>query len=124
MAEKALRSNVQVGGKWYGPDYPRNEVTSEVLKQITNPAAFEEPTVGSPDNRFRHDDFGETAPNLREVEAVRQAEAAPGGAAPGPSREDLEKLTKDELVAALEDRGIGVSSRETKDELIDRLVAR
>jgi hypothetical protein len=47
---KQLTSNVIVGGKWYGPDYPQNKITDEVLRQITNPAAFEEPTVGEPVN--------------------------------------------------------------------------
>lgn len=68
---KQLTSNVVVGGKWYGPDYPQNEVTSEVAEAITNEAAFaEKPVVeGYGDNRFRKDDFGvgddEEAPSLR-----------------------------------------------------------
>ena len=47
---KQLKTNVIVGGTWYGPDYPQNKVTAEVLEQITNPAAFEGPTVGEPVN--------------------------------------------------------------------------
>lgn len=114
MAEKTLTSNVHVDGKWYGPDHPRNQVTADVLAKVTNPAAFEAPTVGAPDNRFRHDDFGEVAPNLRAGEAT--------GAAPTASRDEYSAMSKAELIAASEARGIEVSSSDTKDDLIDRLV--
>lgn len=56
-----LTSNVEVGGVWYGPDYPDNKVTAEVREQITNPAAYEPVATGTPDNRFRADDFGTEA---------------------------------------------------------------
>lgn len=48
---KTLTSNVHVDGRWYGPDYPGNKATDEVLAKITNPAAFQsEPTpVPEPD---------------------------------------------------------------------------
>lgn len=39
---KQLQQNVLVGDTYYGPDYPGNEVTSEVRDQITNPAAWGE----------------------------------------------------------------------------------
>lgn len=51
MAEsKQLVSNVFVpdengAGVWYGPDYPQNEATAEVLKTIDNPAAFTPPAA-------------------------------------------------------------------------------
>jgi hypothetical protein len=74
MAKK-LTSNVYVGdlagGTWYGPDYPENEATADVLAQITNPAAYEEAVDEGPDLRFRNDDFGDEAPPLR-----AQAEAS------------------------------------------------
>lgn len=52
---KELTSNVHVDGTWYGPDYPNNKVTGEVLDQIENPAAFEENAVVT-DLRMRADD--------------------------------------------------------------------
>lgn len=57
---KELTSNVIVDGTWYGPDYPKNKPTAEVLDQITNPAAFEDTTAGV-DLRMRADDGLEPA---------------------------------------------------------------
>lgn len=57
---KELTSNVIVDGKWYGPDYPNNKATSEVLDQIENPAAFADPaeldSEANRDLRMRIDD--------------------------------------------------------------------
>lgn len=48
MADKQLAQNVVLTDEngvatWYGPDHPGNEVTADVAKQITNPAAWESP---------------------------------------------------------------------------------
>jgi hypothetical protein len=53
---KALKQNVHVDGKWYGPDYPKNKVTADVLDQITNPQAFEDADPAQIDMRVRADD--------------------------------------------------------------------
>lgn len=52
---KTLISNTEVDGNWYGPDYPENEVTADVLGKVTNPAAFVE-SQHEFDNRIRTDD--------------------------------------------------------------------
>lgn len=79
---KTLTSNVFVDGRWYGPDYPQNKATAEVLDQISNPAAFADPDdaeVGYGDNRVRKDDFAvaddDEAPVLRSNEAPSVAES-------------------------------------------------
>lgn len=73
---KTLKQNVTVGGVNYGPDYPANEVTSEVLSQITNEAVFSDPDDGhGNDLRTRADDFGtDEPPNLAEQQAAQAEE--------------------------------------------------
>jgi hypothetical protein len=39
---KQLRTNVHVDGKGYGPDYPDNELSADVAKQIDNPKAWDD----------------------------------------------------------------------------------
>jgi hypothetical protein len=46
-----LNSNVQVNGKWYGPAYPDNEVTSDVREQIANPEVWTEEKQEKPARR-------------------------------------------------------------------------
>jgi hypothetical protein len=117
---KELTSNVQVGGKWYGPDYPANEVTSDVLDAITNEAAFAPPVEGYGDNRVRHDDFGgqDGAPNLRANEVPPGSPTAAGAL---PTREELEAKTNEQLHEEAERRGVEVKKSATKDELVDAL---
>lgn len=78
MADKTLTSNVQVDGVWYGPDYPQNAPTSEVLDKITNPAAFE-PAGGGVDLRTTAADFGVeegSQPHVRSLDAASGATTA------------------------------------------------
>lgn len=72
MADKQLTSNVNVDGKWFGPSYPQNEATAEVLDQITNPAAFADAQPPGADLRTTAADFGVeegTQPSLRTNDA-------------------------------------------------------
>lgn len=57
MADRELTSNVEVDGVWYGPSYPDNKPTGEVLGKITNDAAFA-PPGGGVDLRYTAGDFG------------------------------------------------------------------
>lgn len=80
---KQLISNVEVEGVWYGPDYPDNKASAEVLDKITNPAAFDADAAPASfvDLRFRADDFGEEdAPSLR-TDAAQPDKAAPASKA-------------------------------------------
>lgn len=69
---KTLKQNVTVVGVTYGPDYPQNEVTSDVLDAITNEAVFADAEEApGQDNRTRADDFGtDEPPNLAERAAA------------------------------------------------------
>jgi len=123
MADRKLAKNVfvesdEVGrGDWYGPSYPQNKVTAEVAAKITNPGAWEDSDadVGAGDFRFRADDFGgEEVPHLR---------AGEGAAAGGDETAELEKLTKDELLALAEARQVDVKTSASKSELVAALRA-
>lgn len=41
---KKLISNVNIEGTWYGPGYPKNTVTPEIAKSITNPKVWGDAT--------------------------------------------------------------------------------
>lgn len=123
MAEKKkLTTNVFVAdvdengtargsGTFYGPDYPENKVTAEVLAKITNPAAFEEPeNVLDPHS-------AEAGEERRKIEAESSQNL---GAV---TDEELDDLSKSELQAVAAARGIEVSSRASKDELLEAIRA-
>lgn len=121
MAQKQLTTNVFVpdvdddgtargSGTYYGPDYPENEVTAEVLSKITNPAAFEEVDTG-----FPVDPHSDAAAELR-------AAAAPATSAPV-GDDELDDMSKPELLALAASRGVDVPARATKPEIIEALTA-
>jgi hypothetical protein len=132
MAKKTLTSNVHVGNKWYGPDYPQNEVTAEVLDSITNPAAFAPPDDGggAGDNRFRADDFGtDEPPSLRAGETTPPAApaAVPDGTVPdGTAEEVLDWVGEDKTRAqqALDAEQAKEKPRKGLTEALDDLLTK
>lgn len=112
---KTLTSNVYVDGKWYGPNYPANKVTDEVLKAIDNPAAFESVPTGASDLRFRADDFAATDGLVGGDPPSLRVDRTPD------ERAELEKLSKDELAALAEARQVDVAKSATKADLLDAL---
>jgi hypothetical protein len=117
MASKTLTSNVYVDGTWYGPSYPANKVTDDVLKAIENPAAFEAVPTGASDLRTRADDFAATGG----LDANGDPPSLRAGEAGGGERAELEKLSKDELLALADARQVEVKASATKAELVDAL---
>lgn len=116
MASKTLTSNVYVDGKWYGPSYPANKVTDEVIKAVENPAAFEDVPTGAADLRFRADDFAATDGLVGDdPPSLRAGEGATG------ERAELEKLNRDELLALAEARQVDVPRSASKGDLVERL---
>lgn len=97
---KILTSNVHVGGTWYGPSYPDAEVTDDVLARVTNPAAF------------------------ADIEDAQVPAAGPeaAGVSGGSARRELEQLSKDDLAALADARGVDVPKGATKAEIVDRLL--
>lgn len=112
---KQLKRNVNVEGKWYGPAYPENKPTAEVLKTLDgNSLAFEDTAPA---------DAAGTAFGPRVVGAGEAEAGAP--LAGSPDEEDqLEKMTKDDLVALAEARQVDVAKSASKGEIIDALTGK
>lgn len=82
MAGKKLTRNVVVGGVVYGPEGQQgvvSDVPAGVLKQITNPKAFEEVDEPTPQERI---EAAERALEEAREDARKQAEAEAGESAP------------------------------------------
>lgn len=97
---RRLIATVYVGDVAYGPD---SDVPDDVAAQITNPAAWSDEDA----------DTAESAAGVR-IAASRGAEPATGG-----DRAELEALTKADLVALADARG--VAAHGSKAELVERL---
>jgi len=116
---KELQRNVKVGDTWYGPAWPDNKVTAEVLSELEgNDLAFAPVapadavgTVFGPkvatDGDSPAADPGTSLTPLTEADRAR-----------------LDDMSKDDLLALADARDIQVARASTKAEIIDRLTGK
>lgn len=122
---KTLKRNVYVEGRWYGPAYPSAKVTDHVAAQITNEAAWsEDPGEEIFDLRFRRDDFPDVPDDDEAFAAsLRGGEPVAPTAVKGTvyNREELLKLSSDDLKDLAIKDGHDIKGRYSKEALIDLL---
>lgn len=100
---------VRGSGKFYGPDYPENEVTGEVMKRITNPAAFEDSADQAVD------------PHSLDAGEARAAEVTASVNSPAYTEDELDAMTKDELLSIAAARSVDVPAKASKDDVRELL---
>jgi hypothetical protein len=96
-----LIANVSVDGVWYGPDHGCVDPPAEVVERITNPKVWSNEAPGVSD----------ADPASEPVSDTAEAD----------NPEPLEDLTKKELAALADDKGVEVDKRWGKAKLIEAL---
>ena len=104
---KTLKQNVHVDGKWYGPSYGNADLPSKIADLIDNPAAFESPDAG----------IDQTPASS--LDAIARSVAGGSGSSLEPSA--LDSMTRDQLLALADERGVEVGSKDNKDVLVAKL---
>lgn len=100
MAARKLSTNVNVGGVWYGPDYPDAKLSADDAKSIDNPKVWESADEGGdarallPGQEDASSYVGVSAADLRSEIKRRNAD-----------RDDADKIeakgSQEDLAAAL-----------------------
>jgi hypothetical protein len=108
-----LIANVSVDGVWYGPDHGSVSPPADVVERITNPKVWSNGAPGVSDADPASEPVSDTA------EAESKSE--PSNLDSDDDNPSLDELTKKELAALADDKGVEVDKRWGKAKLIEAL---